>query len=78
MLQDSKYVVYKAIPLDPQGNEVIKEGTEIIAKHGVVYMNGGLVSPDWQEDFRMLIETERARGFDYLRPDNPIVGKSII
>lgn len=77
-LRDSRYVVVKPIPLDREGEKTIKVGTMISVTHGCVYMNGGFIEPEYQDDFRMLIADELERGFKYLRPDNPVVGKSII
>lgn len=76
-MKDSKYVVLKNIPLDSKGKS-IERGTEISVTHNCVYMNGGLLPMDYQEDFINLIKTEEKTGWKYLHPDNPVVGKSII
>lgn len=77
-MKNSKYVVLKDIPLDKNGEKVIKQGTEISVTHDCVYMNGGLLSMEWQEDFIHLIQKEERTGWKYLHPDNPVVGKSIV
>lgn len=78
MLKDSRYVVVKAIPLDPRGEKSIPVGTSITVTNGNVYKDGGFINPDYQQDFRSLITSEMRNGWKYLRPDNPLVGKSII
>lgn len=77
-MKNSKYVVLKDIPLDKNGERVIKQGTEISVTHDCVYMNGGLLSMEWQEDFVRLIKNEEKNGWKYIHPDNPVVGKSIV
>lgn len=78
MLKDSRYLVVKPIPLDARGDKNIPKGTSITVTNGNVYKDGGFINPDYQEDFRTLIKTEMKNGWNYLRPDNPVVGKSII
>ena len=78
MVRDGKFVVVKDIPLDKDGNNSIKRGSEITLTHGVFYLNGGMLPPDYQEDFRTLLVREMNSGWKYLQPDNPVVGKSII
>ena len=76
MKPDCKYIVVKEIPL--KGGNSIKVNTDIYRMHGNYYMDGGLLPPAYQEDFDTLIENEQKRGWKYLRPNNPVVGKQII
>lgn len=75
-MKDGRYIVVKPIPL--AGGSSIKVNTEIDRTHGNFYMDGGLLPLDYQEDFTKLVEHESKHGWKYLRPNNPIVGKSII
>lgn len=77
-MKEGRYLVCKDIPLDPKGEKVIPKGTELNVIHDVVYMDGGLVPPEYQADFRTLIETEEQNGYKYVHPNNSKVGKSII
>lgn len=77
-MEDSKYVVLKDIPISKNGDKVIARGTEITVTHDCVYMNGGLLPMEWQEDFAHLIMKEKKTGWKYLHPDNPIVGDSLL
>lgn len=78
MIREGKYAVVKDIPLDKEGNHAIKAGNEISLTNGVFYLNGGMLPPDYQEDFRNLLIIEATKGWRYLVPDNPVIGKSII
>ena len=75
-MEDGRFVVVKPIPLG--GGESIRINTEIDRIHGNFYMDGGLLPLDFQKDFTKLIEKEMKTGWKYLRPNNPVVGKSII
>jgi hypothetical protein len=75
-MKDGKFVVVKPIPL-AEGKS-IRINTEIDRIHGNFYMDGGLLPLDYQQDFAKLVEHEMRTGWKYLRPNNPIVGKSII
>ena len=77
-MKNSKYVVLKDIPLNKEGTKVIQKGNEVSVTHDCIYLNGGLLPPDYQEDFRILITNEEKNGWKYLHPDNPIVGNSIV
>lgn len=70
---DKKYRVFKEIPLNGGGS--IPVNTSIYQIHGNYYMDGGLLPPAYQEDFDKLIKREENFGWNYLRPDNPVVGK---
>ena len=73
---DKKYRVIKPIPLG--GGDSIPVNTSIYEIHGNYYMDGGLLPADYQEDFYNLIKHEEKTGWKYLKPDNPVVGKSLI
>lgn len=70
MKPNAKYLVIKPIPLKPFNGETkeIPINTAIYRTHGVYYMNGGLLSQAYQEDFDMLIEEEEKNGWHYLTP----------
>lgn len=66
MKKDQQYIVTKAIPL---GNDkFIPINTDIFRIHGVYYMNGVILTPDYQEDFDNLIEYEEKNGWNYIAP----------
>lgn len=75
-MKDGKYIVVKPIPLGH--GDSIKVNTDIDRIHGNFYMDGGLLPLDYQHDFEMLLTHELKTGWNYLRPNNPIVGNSII
>lgn len=66
MKANQEYRVVKDIPLN--NGKSIKEGTQIIRTHGVYYLEGNLLSPDYQADFDRLIEHEEEIGWNYIRP----------
>lgn len=66
MKNDQQYVVIKAIPLG--GDKSIPVNTDIHRIHGVYYMNGLILSRDYQEDFDSLIEREERTGWNYISP----------
>jgi hypothetical protein len=66
MKSDQQYVVIKAIPLG--GDKSIPVNTDIHRIHGVYYMNGLILSKDYQEDFDSLIEREERTGWNYISP----------
>jgi hypothetical protein len=70
MKKNQKFIIKKSIPLGNGNN--IPVNTEIHRIHGVYYMNGVLLSPDYQQDFDNLIEKEENNGWNYL---NPVVEK---
>lgn len=75
-MKDGRYVVVKAIPLG-RGKE-IKVGAELVRTHGGYYLDGYLLDKDFQKDFETLLSSEIKRGWNYLRPNNLITGKSLI
>ena len=66
MKPDQHYVVMKTIPL--VGNKEILVNTDINRIHGVYYMNGVILTNDYQEDFNNLIEKEEVTGWNYICP----------
>ena len=62
-VKDGRYLIAKDIPLDPKGETVIKKG---------------LLSPDYQYDFRELFKSEAKNGWNYVVPANPKMGESMI
>lgn len=57
------------------GNMEVPAGTEISKTHGCIYYNGGLLSPEFQNVFKTLIEREKRQGWNYLKPDMPVYNK---
>ena len=68
MKQDQQYVVTKAIPLGR--DKFIPVDTDVNRIHGLYYMNGTLLTSDYQEDFDALIEREEKTGWEYIAPVN--------
>ena len=66
MKPDQHYVVMKPIPLG--GGKEIPVNTDINRIHGVYYMNGVILTNDYQEDFNNLIEKEEITGWNYICP----------
>lgn len=66
MEQNKEYVIIKDIPIG--GGKVIAKGTQITRTNGVYYMEGGLLSPDYQQDFAHLIAKEQVNGWQYIQP----------
>ena len=60
MKQDQQYVVTKAIPLGR--DKFIPVDTDVNRIHGLYYMNGVLLTDDYQQDFDNLIESEERTG----------------
>lgn len=68
-VKDGKYLIVKDIPIN-EGRSTIPANTEITIAQGTVYYNGSLISPDYQEDFKQLIETDVEH--KYVRSNNDI------
>lgn len=66
MQKNAQYVVVRPIPLG--GGKEIPVNTAIYRTHGVYYMDGGLLSEAYQQDFDRLIEQESVNGWKYLSP----------
>lgn len=75
-MEDKRYKVIKPIPLN--GGDSIPVNSSIYLIHDCYYMDGGLLPESYQEDFHNLIKYEEKHGWKYIKPDNPIVGKSMI
>ena len=68
MKKDQRYVVIKQIPIGR--DKFIPVNTDIYRMHGFYYMNGTLLTSDYQEDFDALIEREEKTGWEYIAPVN--------
>ena len=66
MREDKQYVVIKSIPIC--GGKYIPVNSEISRIHGVFYLNGVILTNDYQEDFNLLIDSEEKDGWKYLSP----------
>ena len=66
MRQDQQYVVIKPIPLGR--DKFIPVDTDINRIHGLYYMNGIILTDDYQQDFENLISREEVRGWEYITP----------
>lgn len=66
MKANQEYRVTKDIPLN--NGKSIKEGSQIMRTHGLYYLEGNLLSPDYQNDFDTLIESEENNGWNYIVP----------
>jgi len=66
MKENQEYEIMKDIPLG-DGKKIAK-GTSITRSHGVYYMEGGLLPPDFQKDFDTLIANEERNGWNYIVP----------
>ena len=68
MKKDQRYVVIKQIPIGR--DKFIPVNTDIYRMHGFYYMNGTLLTSDYQEDFDALIEREEKTGWEYIEQVN--------
>lgn len=66
MEENKVYDIVKNIPLKCGG--MISSGKRISYIHGVFYLDGGMLSKDYQQDFRGLVYAEEHTGWNYLRP----------
>lgn len=53
----------------------IPVGSELFYVNGVVSLNGGMLTPEYQNVFKTLIANETSHGWNYLKPDTPIYNK---
>lgn len=60
------YEIVKNIPLKSGG--IINKGGQLQKTHGVYYLNGGMLPPDYQADFAGLVYAEKMTGWNYLAP----------
>jgi hypothetical protein len=66
MKKNCRYEIVKDIPL---GNgKSIKKGQLLTRTHGMYYLEGNMLSSDYQEDFDKLIEHEEVNGWNYIVP----------
>ena len=77
-VKEGRYIINKDIPLDAKGEKKIDRGRELYLTNGVFYLEGVLLSQEYQQDFRELLKNETANGWNYVVPANPKVGKSMI
>jgi len=75
-MDDKRYIVIRPIKL--YGGGEIPVNSSVYEIHGCFYMDGGLLPKDYQEDFYELIKYEKKHGWHYLKPNDPVVGKSEI
>lgn len=66
MYENKVYDIVRNIPL--KGGRMISSGKRISFIHGVFYLDGGMLSKEYQEDFRGLVYAEEHTGWNYLRP----------
>ena len=76
MKENAKYFIEKDIPL--ADGKKISKGKMIYRSHGCIYLDGGLQSPEYAQDFEHLIEYEAKNGWNYLVPIKTVEGESII
>lgn len=67
-----KYIFVKELK-----NEIVNVpiGSDISVINGNILLNGGLLTPVWQTNFRRFIEKERENGWNYIKPVKPIFNK---
>lgn len=65
-MENEVYDIVKDIPLKNGG--CIKAGNRVQKTHGVYYLNGGMLSSDYQKDFDGLINHEKISGWNYVVP----------
>lgn len=58
MANDAKFRVVNDIPLNQDGTRKIARGTLIYRVHDVFYMDGVLLSKEYQEDFANLVAND--------------------
>lgn len=67
MKEDRQYLIVQDIPLDDKSESVIKKGRYVYRTHGCYYLDGGFLSPYFQDQFDRLIEYEEKNGWKYLK-----------
>ena len=66
MKKDCRYEIVKDIPLGNGG--FIKKGMLLTRTHGFYYLEGNMLTNDYQKDFDTLIEREEKSGWNYIVP----------
>ena len=66
MDENKVFSIVKNIPI--KGGGMIPAGRQLSRIHGMFYLDGGILPPDYQEDFRGLVYAEENTGWNYLRP----------
>ena len=67
MVKDGRYEVVKDITL-ASGKNLFKKGQIIYRTNGVYYLDGGLLSQNFQEYLRDFIAEEEQLGWEYVCP----------
>lgn len=65
-MENKQYEILKDIPL--RNGAKIRAGQMLTKTHGVFYLDGGMLSESYQEDFRQLVYAEECNGWNYLVP----------
>jgi len=65
-MENEVYDIVKNIPL--KSGLTIKAGNKLQKTHGVYYLNGMMLPPDYQKDFSGLVYAEKMTGWNYLAP----------
>jgi hypothetical protein len=66
------YLVVKPIPY---GENNIPVGTQINITRGVIFADGRMLRPNYQNFLATIITNEEKNGFNYLKPRTPIKDK---
>lgn len=65
-MENEIYDIVKNIPL--KNGAVITAGHKLQKTHGVYYLDGMMLSSDYQKDFSGLVFAEKTTGWNYLVP----------
>lgn len=72
MANDAKFRVVNDIPLNQEGTRKIARGTLIYRIHDLFYMDGVLLSKEYQEDFANLVDSDIEH--KYIVQERDVVG----
>lgn len=72
MANDAKFRVVNDIPLNQDGTRKIARGTLIYRIHDLFYMDGVLLSKEYQEDFANLVDSDIEH--KYIVQERDVVG----
>lgn len=67
MVKDGRYEVVKDITLNT-GKNLFKKGSIIYRTNGVYYLDGGLLSPWYQDYLKDFMKEEEEIGWEYVCP----------